>query len=139
MTDPVITADGWTGYTPEDLAWFAENYGGTEWTVHVIGPDDVHAHANPDLDDDDPANPAFTQESALKFAADTNRFAREYAEKYPDPVGFRPVVLANVFRRGVPFEPAGEIDGQGQAAKTGRTGRRRAATSVSSLLPRRGR
>lgn len=104
VTQTPITADGWTGYSETDLAWFAENYAGTEWMVHVVGPDDVHTHANPDLDDDDPANPPLTAQTAHKLADGANRIGRDNAEQRAGGDEFMPVLHATVFHRGVPFD-----------------------------------
>jgi len=92
--------------TPEQIAahyddsqWWTAHYGHAEWAVHIIGPDDVHTRANPDLDDDDPANPEFTQRTALKFAADTNAFVA--GNFTPDD----PTVHAVVLHCGEPWTP----------------------------------
>jgi hypothetical protein len=96
----VTTDTAWTGYSPEELAWFAENYADTEWAVHVIGPDDVHTASNPDLDDDDPANPPFTEATAHAFAANVRQFNAWYHAKYPNENA--PGLIPNVFHRGAP-------------------------------------
>jgi hypothetical protein len=97
------TPAGWTGYSAEDLAWFAENFADTEWAVHVVGPDDVHTRANPDLDEDDPANPVLTEESAQAFAANVREFNAWYHAKYPNEGA--PALIPTVMHRGVPVEP----------------------------------
>lgn len=98
-------------YTPEDLAWYAANYADTEWMVHVTGMDDCHLHQNPDLDDDDPANPVLTQESAVKLAADFNGFNAAYTARFPDD-DLAPRISATVFRFGVPYEAERQVPGQ---------------------------
>jgi len=100
------TPDTWTGYTPQDLAWYAENLADDEWAVHVVGPDEVHTHVNPDLDEDDPANPLFTEASAHAFAAKVREFNAWYHAKWPNEDA--PNLIPTVFHRGVPVEPAGD-------------------------------
>jgi hypothetical protein len=103
VTDPTTTtADGWTGYTDADLTYLAENFRADPWAVHIIGPDEIHTHANTELADDDPTNPVLTEQAAREMVANTNRFAREHAEKNPDPQGYRPVVHAVLLHYGVP-------------------------------------
>lgn len=47
------------------------------WSVHLIGPDKILTHVNPELPDDDPANEEFTQRTALKFAMERNAWAEK--------------------------------------------------------------
>lgn len=103
-------------YTAEELAWFAREYGDTEWMVHVTGMDDIRTASNPDLDDDDPANPPFTEESARKFAADVVAFNAWYRAKYPNEDA--PSLIPTVFHWGVPAEPEPQpqIEGQTEIA-----------------------
>jgi hypothetical protein len=91
-------------YTPDDLAWYAETYGDTEWMVHVTGMDDCHLRVNPELGDDDPANPLLTEESAAKLAEDFNGFDAYYAQKFPGEE--TPGIHATVFHHGVPVDVA---------------------------------
>lgn len=88
-------------YDADALAWFAETYGDDPWMVHVTGMDDCHTHVNPDLDDEDPANPLLTEASAVKLAADFNSFDAYYAKRFlgEEPPG----IHATVFRLGKPF------------------------------------
>lgn len=102
MTETPTTADGWTGYTDADLTYLAENFRTDPWAVHIIGPDEIHTHANTELAEDDPTNPVLTEQAAREMVANTNRFAREYAEKNPDPQGYRPVLHAVLLHYGVP-------------------------------------
>lgn len=98
--------------TPDQIAehydgtdYYIETFGRIPWAVHIIGPDEVHAHVNPDLDDDDPANEEFTQRTALKFAAESNAFMAS-APVYDPPIPCHAVVL----HHGDPWIPD-EIDG----------------------------
>lgn len=106
-TSPTVTDTSTAyAYSAEDLAWYAREYADTEWMVHVVGPDDCHTHANPDLDDDDPANPLFTEATARKFAEDVREFNAWYHAKYPGE--HSPDLIPTVFRYGVPAGPEPE-------------------------------
>lgn len=59
-------------FNSDDLKWFAEYFGDTEWAVYVYGMDEVRARQDPDLSDDDPENPAHTEASAREYAAWVN-------------------------------------------------------------------
>lgn len=92
-------------YTTDELAWFAREYADTEWMVHVTGMDDCHLYANPDLEDDDPANPLLTEESATQLAKDFNAANANYASLFPDArLDLVPQISATVFHHGVPVE-----------------------------------
>lgn len=104
------------GYHQDELAWFAGHYADTDWIVHVIGPDEIHTNANPDLDDDDPANPVLTEQTAHELAASLNAAWAQYratsAHSEFGPQAFH----ATVFHRGVPHQqagPDGQVEGQG--------------------------
>jgi len=100
--EPPVTADGWTGYTPQDLAWLARELGDTEWAAHVIGPDEIHTHVNPELGDDDPGNPLHTEATARAAVAEIRRIDREYSEKHHPSEEYRPVAHPVLLRRGIP-------------------------------------
>lgn len=93
-----------TFYTSDDLAWYAEHFGGTPWAVHIIGPDEIHTHWDPELPEDDPANLEFTQRTALKWASDHNAWRKKFDKdndgRYQD-IATHCVVLHN----GVPWVP----------------------------------
>lgn len=104
-TEQTPAATEWTGYSDGELAWFAEHYADTEWAVHVIGPDDVHTHADPELDDDDPANPVLTRESAFELAAGLNASWVAYKAANTPLSEYGPNVFhASVLHHGVPAE-----------------------------------
>jgi len=81
-----------SSYTPEDLAWYAENYGGTEWMVHVAGPDEILTHR------DELGTEPFTEKDARDTAAAFNRLGEEWAAKSE----YHPRVQATVFHFGKP-------------------------------------
>lgn len=105
MTEQPLTADGFTGYSTDDLAWFRKYYGTVEWMVHVVGPDEIYTHADPDLDEDDPGNAPFTEDGARKFAESTNRLGRELAARISGGEEHLPALHATVFHLGVPVAP----------------------------------
>jgi hypothetical protein len=87
--------DGAVVFDQDDLGWFAEQYGTTEWAVYVSGMDEVHTHQDMDLDEDDPDNALHTEESARAIAGfiNTKLIARNE---------FDPVMKAVVLRFGIP-------------------------------------
>jgi hypothetical protein len=99
------TPDAWTGYTPEDLAWYAENFADTEWMVHVVGPDDCHTNEPDDQGEENPDGAPLTEETARALADSVRRFNAWYRAKHPSDS--TPDLIPTVFHRGVPVETAG--------------------------------
>lgn len=81
-------------YSPADLAWYRENYGNTEWMVHVAGPDTCLIYS------DELGTIRFTEETARKAAAAYNAFGK----RERDLSEFAPHISATVFHHGVPVE-----------------------------------
>ena len=65
-------ANGAMTFDADDLAWFADYFGDVEWAVYMAGMDEVHAHQDPELPDEDPANPPHTEETARRVVAWVN-------------------------------------------------------------------
>lgn len=59
-------------FDDDDLKWFIEYYGDTEWAVFLCAAGEVLTRRYLDLADDDPANPAHTEETARAVAAVIN-------------------------------------------------------------------
>lgn len=99
--------DGKMTFDTEDLKWFAECFGDTEWAVYVAGMDEVHTCVDFELDDDDPDNPAHTEETARQEVAWVNeKFAPGgYAER-DSPAGSI-LCHATLLHYGVPEAPGG--------------------------------
>lgn len=93
-----------TLYAPDGLAWFASEYGNTEWLVHATGPDDIYLNeGDADLEDNPDARP-LSREGAINLASEINFIgARLEAEFGPDKEGLRPRFVATVFHRGEPY------------------------------------
>lgn len=76
----------------EDLAWFKETWGATEWVAYIHGQDECFDRSG------DEDGPLFTEETVRKFAAAAVLLDREMtAQGYDAPI---PV---SVFRFGEPF------------------------------------
>lgn len=80
-------------FTAEELDWFTETYDATEWMAYVHGQDECFVSRNP-------GDPAFTEESVRKYAADMALWSREHVAQGLEP---SPVT---VFHFGVPVEAA---------------------------------
>lgn len=109
MNEQTRTADGWTGYSQTDLAWFAEHYADTDWMVHVVGPDDC-------LAEDDNGQP-FNELEAHMAAKGINEMYASLVARDPSP--YNPFLHATVFHCGVPVadaegEPASAAQVPGQ-------------------------
>lgn len=89
-------------FDADDLKWFAEYFADVPWAVYVYGMDEVHTGQDPDLSDDDPANPPHTEESARRYATDIDEITARWQAERPSP--FNPVVRAVVLHNGVPAE-----------------------------------
>lgn len=85
MTEPL--------YSKDDLAWYREHYGDTEWMVHVAGPDDCVTHR------DEAATEPLTLKDADDLALAVNKFTVSESENSE----YAPRMHATVFHYGRPL------------------------------------
>jgi hypothetical protein len=64
-------ANGTITFDQDELDWFTENYGTTEWAVYAAGVDETITHDMQGPGDDPHGNP-FTEASARKYLAEMN-------------------------------------------------------------------
>lgn len=102
-------------YSAYDLAWFRENWGETEWLVHVGGPDDVLLYSDGrdsfDPGGDQDGTVPHTLETADKAAAAINRTYQWTRENNPSE--FDPFFHATVFHYGKPLADPEDVPAPG--------------------------
>ena len=64
--------DGEIVFDPDELAWFADNYGGTDWIVYVAGMDEIFTH-DKQGPGEDPAGDPFTEATAHEYLHELDR------------------------------------------------------------------
>jgi hypothetical protein len=77
-------------FSPEDLAWFKDTYGSTEWMAYVHGQDECFDRRND-------SGPLFTEDTIRKYVADMGKWNQESVAWGLEPT---PVT---VFRFGEPY------------------------------------
>jgi hypothetical protein len=85
-------------FDPDELAWWAEDYGDTDWIVYVAGMDEIVTH-DKQGPGDDPAGDPFTFETARDWMAE---FDRRFGPGSPMDREVHKPSYAVVLRNGVP-------------------------------------
>ena len=98
-------------YTPTDLSWWRENYGETEWLVHVIGPDDILLYSDEQngfgFEDGPDGTTPFTLTTADEMAKNINAVHERIERDDPSPLN--PFLHATVFHYGRPLAAPEDI------------------------------
>lgn len=64
--------DGEIAFDPDELTWFADNYGTTDWIVYVAGMDEILTHDKQGPGEDPAGNP-FTEATAHEYLHEMDR------------------------------------------------------------------